>query len=154
MNLLYRLNDFITVRDDVTMITIDNIYETKDVMGDILERIAEMNMEIEIVDYHINYKGSKLTILVENGGILRAISAAGMFKDKIKSIMCDVYCQNTAIMVSVRKKPIEDAVKIIKEFEKNKIELYHLFAGSETLTVVINEAHTDAVCEMLTDLFS
>lgn len=151
---LYRLNDFITVRDDVTMITIDNIYESKDVMGAILENISQMNMEIDIVDYHINYKGSKLTLLVENSGILRAISAAGMFKDKINSIMCDVYCLNTAITVATQKTPIDDAVKIIRELEKCKIELYHLFAGIGGLTVVINEAYTDRVCDLLVDVFS
>ena len=150
---MYKLNGFITVRDDVTMIAIDNIYETKDVMGDILEKISDMNIEIDIVDYHINYKGSKLTILVENSGILRTITAAGMFKDKIDSIMCDVYCQNTAITVSVRKSPIDDAVKIIRKFEEKQIELYHLFGGTDTLTVVINEAYTDEICDMLLEMY-
>lgn len=151
---MYRLNDFITVRDDVTMITIDNISESNDVMGNVLESISAMDMEIDIVDYHINYKGSKLTILVENSGILRAISAAGMFKDKINSIMCDVYCLNTAITVATRKTPIDDAVKIMRELEKCKVELYHLFAGIGGLTIVINEAYTDRVCDLLAKAFS
>lgn len=150
---MYRINDFITVRDDVTMITIDNISESNGVMGGVLESISAMNMDIDIVDYHINYKGSKLTLLVENSGILRAISAAGMFKDKINSIMCDVYCLNTAITVATRQTPIADAVKIIRELEKCDVELYHLFAGIGGLTIVINEAYTDRVCDLLSDIF-
>ena len=154
MIVLYKLNDFISVFDDVTMISIDNICETKDVMADILEKIVMLNIEIDIVDYHINYKGSKVTLLVENGGILRTIRAAGMFKDEMNSVKCDVYCRNTAVLISAKKSPLDTAVKIIKEFENNRIELYHLFSGRESITVVINEAYTDAVCDMLQKLFA
>ena len=150
---LHKLNDFISVRDDVTMIDIDDIYKTKDVMGNVLEEISKLNIDAELVDYHINYKGSKVTMLVENSGILRTISAAGMFKDKLGTAMCDVYCSNSAVSVSLKISPIDAAAKIIKEFEKNDIELYHLFSGDGFIIVVINEAYTDEVCTLCEKLF-
>ena len=149
---MYRLNDSITVRDDVTMITIDNFSDNRSVMSDILNQILSMNMDVDIVDYHNNYKGSKLTILVENSGILRVTSAVGMFKEKINGILCDIYCLNTSVTVSFKNNPMRDAVRIIKEFEKKGIEIYHLFSGIGGITVVINEAYTDRVCDLLIGL--
>ena len=150
---MYMLTDNITVRDDVTMITIGNVSDSKCVMGEILKQILSMNMDVDIVDYHNNYKGSQLTLLVENSGILRITSAVGMFKDKISGILCDIYCLNTSISIRSENSPVEDAVAIMTEFNKNQVELYHIYSGLCGITVVINEAYTDTVCDILMRMF-
>lgn len=150
---MYRLNDYITVRDDVTMVTIDNVSDDRSVMGDILNQIVSMDMDVDIIDYHNSYKGSCLTLLVENSGILRVTSAVGMFKDRIKGILCNIYCLNTAVTVSGRRSPAEDASVIMNALQKNGIELCHLFSCAGGITAVINEAYTDRVCDVLKSVF-
>lgn len=153
MMTLYRLNDSICVRDDVTMITIDNLSGDNRVMASVLCEIAKMDMNIDILDYHNSYKGSKLTILVENSGILRITGAVGMFKDKMNGLICDVYCLNTAVTVATQKTPLDDAAAIMRAFSHGGIELYHLFSGSAGITLVINEAYTDRACSVLEKIF-
>lgn len=147
------INNDIIVRDDVTMITISNVSDNKSIMGEILKRLLAMDMPVDIVDYHNNYKGSRLTILVENSGILRVTSAVGMFKEKIKGILCDIYCLNTSVTIKSKSTPMEDASTIMSELDKNGVELYHMYSGLCGITIVINEAYTDRVCSILEKAF-
>ena len=149
--MMYKINDKISVRDDVTMITIDNVNGDHGVMGGVLQSILRMNLDADILDYHNSFKGSKLTILVENSGILRVVGAVGMFKDRISNIICDVYCSNTAVTVAPMSNPMADAAAVIGIMDSGGVEIYHLFSCSGGITVVINEAYTDRVCDILTE---
>ena len=90
---------------------------------------------------------------MENSGILRITGAVGMFKDKMKGLICDVYCLNTAVTVATQKTPLDDAAAIMRAFSHGGIELYHLFSGSAGITLVINEAYTDRACSVLEKIF-
>lgn len=146
---LYKIGNNITVCDDVTMITISNVFGNKRIMSDIFNKIISMQMYVEIVDYHSNYKGDNLTIIVENSGILRVMSAVGMFKEKASDILCDIYCFNTAITFKSKKSPAEDAASLMSIFAKNNIELYHLYSSKTSVTIVVNETYTDEVCKII-----
>ncbi len=149
---MYKIDSNITVRDNVTMITISNKSKIG-CMSAVLKQLMSLDMPVEILDYHSSYAGDKLTVLVDNGGILRVMGAVGMFKESMRGIMCDIYCLNSSVTVKIRNTPTSDAALIMSELSGHGIELCHLYSGMGGITVVINEAYTDEVCGILADAF-
>lgn len=149
---MYKIDSNITVRDNVTMVTVSNKSKIGS-MSAVLKQLMSLNMPVEILDYHSGCTGDKLTVLVDNGGILRVMGAVGMFKESMTGIMCEIFCLNSSVTVKICSNATADAALIMSELCKHGIELCHLYSGTEGITVVINEAYTDEVCGILADVF-
>lgn len=149
---MYKINEKLSVRDDVTMITADISSKDVAVVAKIIEKISQTDIKTEFLDYHKIRDNSSLTFLVENSGILRIAGVLGRFKQK-SDILCNVYPQNSAVTVENFKNPAENAATVLKTLAEAKIDVYHLFCGMNSLTVVINEAYTDRACAVLEKIF-
>jgi aspartokinase len=131
----------LSVTDEVTLITIDNIPNNTKTISDIFNAIADEGINIDMISQTIPYRGIlNLSFTVSDRDLPRALQVLGTFKKTIPELRTEVNSNNCKLSVygEAMKELSGVAAKFFTIFSENDIEIKLITTSEVDISCLID----------------
>lgn len=132
----------VTVTNDVTLITMDNIPNKMKTIAEIFTAIAEAGINIDMISQSAPYRGIvSISFTLPSPDLVKAINVLGKFKNSIPELRVDVNSNNSKISIygeAMREIP-GVAAKFFTLLDENDIQIKLVTTSEVDISCLIYE---------------
>ncbi|HHW49525.1 MAG TPA: ACT domain-containing protein [Clostridiaceae bacterium] len=146
----------INVAYNVALVTVDNLPNKVKLISDILNAIAEQDINIDMINQTPPYRGTiNLSFTLPSDKLVKAISTLNKFKKSIPNLHIEVDANSTKISVygeSMRDIP-GVAAKIFTLFANNNIDIKLVTTSEVDISYLLYDKDVDKAIEAIKNEF-
>ncbi|MCG8501622.1 MAG: ACT domain-containing protein [Firmicutes bacterium] len=144
--MIYKAITNISIMNDVTLITLDNIPNQLKIIADIFTAIANEDINIDMISQTAPYRGSlNISFTLPTDDLIKAINVLGKFKKEIPGMRADINSNNCKLSVygdAMRDIP-GVAAKFFALLEENEIPIKLITTSEVDISCLIYEKDVD-----------
>ena len=146
----------ISVNDDVSLITINNVSDDAAVLPKIFAAIAERGILVDMISLTPPYKNRmSLSFTIDNAHVSDAIGLVGRFKESVPDINCDINTNNSKIVVygEAMKQTVGVAASVLETILSGGIAIKLITTAENEISLLVSDADVDPACTLLREQY-
>lgn len=146
----------ISVSDNISLITVNNVSDDAAVLPKIFAAIAERGILVDMISLTPPYKNRmSLSFTIDNDRVSDAINLVGRFKEGVPDINCDINTDNSKIVVygEAMKQTVGVAASVLDTIVSGGIEVKLITTAENEISLLVSDADVDPACKLLREQY-